>query len=247
MSAERFLADRIGLRVEGATRTRLQRLSREAATRAGCPEAALGRLLAGDPPRAQELIDRITVQESGFFRHPEQFELLATHLRSLEAPGVVWSAGCGNGQEPWSLAMLLEEHALAGWTVLATDVSAAALARAREGVYGERELRGLSALRRARFAPGGTISPRLRDRVRFLSHNLATTAPPAEAVDCRVVLCRNVLIYLHHEAIDAFLTGLRRRMPERAMLLTGMAEAIGLLDGFRPGPVGGVFVRDGSR
>ena len=238
---DRFLEERIGLRVDGAARARLDRVVRDAAHRAGCPVARFGRMLDEDPLRAQELIDAVTVQETSFFRHAEQFEMLAAHLRSLE-PGVIWSAGCANGQEAWSLAMLLEEQGLAGWTVLATDVSLRALGRARAGAYSERELRGLSPVRRMRFMSGGVVHARLRERVRFMHHNIAATGPPADAFDCRVVLCRNVLIYLHRPAIDAFLVGLRRRMPAGALLLLGMGEAVGPLEGFRPGPVAGALL-----
>ena len=239
---DRFLAERIGLRVDGATRARLDRLVRDAARLSGCPEAHFGRVLAEDPVRAQELVDAVTVQESSFFRHPEQFEALAHYLRD-SAPGVIWSAGCANGQEPWSLAMLLEEHGLPGWSVLGTDVSARALARARAGAYGERELRGLSAIRRLRFLSDGAVTGRLRDRVRFLHHNLATASPPSDVSDCPVVMCRNVLIYLHRPAIDGFLERLRRRMAPGALLILGTGEALGPLEGFRPGPVGGTFLR----
>ena len=69
----------------------------------------------------------------------------------LPGAGVVWSAGCANGQEAWSLAMALEEAGAGDWRVLATDVSSAALTRAEAGRYSEREVAGLSAARRARF------------------------------------------------------------------------------------------------
>ena len=244
---DRFLAERIGLRVDGSARARLDRVIRDAVRDAGCAELRFGRMLEEDRARAQDLIDRVTVQETAFFRHPQQFELLAEHLRAAPAPGVIWSAGCANGQEAWSLAMVLEEQLLASWHVIATDVATAALARARAGAYDDRELRGLSETRRRRFAPGGAISRRLRDRVRFLHHNVATSVPPAEALDCRVVLCRNVLIYLHKEAVEGFLERLRRRMPDGGLLLIGMGEALGLPSGFRPGPVAGSFIRDESR
>ena len=245
-AVERYLAERIGLRVDGATRSRVKRAATAAARSAGCPEPALVDVLSADPDRERDLIDRVTVQESGFFRHPEQFDLLADHLRALEGPGVIWSAGCANGQEAWSLAMLLEEHALAGWTVLATDVSAAAQRRAEAGEYAERELRALSALRRRRFVHDGAIAARLRRRVRFMPHNVAQAGPPAEAGDCRVVLCRNVLIYLHRPAIEGFLDALHRRMPPDGLLLIGAGEALGPLDGFRPGATPGAFVRRAS-
>lgn len=239
---ERFLAERIGLRVDGATRARLDRVVRDAARRAGCPEDRFGQMLGEDPQRAQDLIDSVTVQESSFFRHPEQFDALGLHLRDTP-PGVIWSAGCANGQEPWSLAILLEEHGLGGWTVLGTDVSARALERARAGRYEERELRDLSAVRRLRFLSGGAVSGRLRDRVRFQHHNLAIEGPPGDAFDCRVVLCRNVLIYLHRPAVEGILEHLRRRMAPGALLVLGMGESVAPLEGFRPGPVNGTFIR----
>ncbi len=240
---DRFLEERIGLRMDGAARARTDRVVRDVARRAGCPVERFGRVLDEDPLRAQELIDSVTVQETGFFRHPQQFEALPAYLRRVDG-GVIWSAGCANGQEAWSLAMLLEEHGLANWTVLASDVSQRALARARAGVYSERELRGLSPIRRLRFITGDTVNPRLRDRVRFIHHNIALTGPPAEAYDCRVVFCRNVLIYLHRPAIEDFLAALRRRMPQGALFMLGMGETLGPVQGFRPGPVTGALVHD---
>jgi chemotaxis protein methyltransferase CheR len=242
-----FLSERIGLRLDGTAGNRLERIVREGSRRARCPEGRYRRLLAENPARAQELIDAATVQESSFFRHQDQFAFLSGHLRALPAPGVIWSAGCANGQEPWSLAMLLEEKGLAGWSVLATDVSTKAVAHAAAGVYEERQLRGLDATRRRRFftdaGPGRlAVSARLRVRVRFQHHNLVATPPPAEAGPCQVVLCRNVFIYLHRQATATVLEGLRRRMGEGALLLVGAGEAVGALPGFRAGPVPGAFL-----
>lgn len=243
-----FLAERIGLRDDGAGAARLERVVREGARRAGCTEAHYARLVAADAARAQELIDAVTVQESSFFRHPEQFDFLAEHLRGQAEPGVIWSAGCAEGQEPWSLAMLLEEQGLAGWTVLATDVSTRALERAEAGEFDERCLRGLDATRRGRFVTfEGRISARLRPRVRFARHNLAQDGLPAPFGECRTVLCRNVLIYLHRTAIAGLLERLRQRMPEGGVLLTGAGEALGTLPGFRSGPVPGLFLHAPTR
>jgi chemotaxis methyl-accepting protein methylase len=239
-----FLAERIGLRLDGVTAARLERVVREGARRAGCPEGRYGRLLAEDPRIAQELINGVTVQESDFFRHADQFAFLADHLRVATGSGVIWSAGCGNGQEPWSLAMLLEELAVPAWTVLATDVSTAALATASGGEYEERQLRKLDPARRRRFFPEGSATPRLRARVRFLHHNLVAASPPAEAGHCQIVLCRNVLIYLHPDATEAVLQGLRDRMAGGALLLVGAGEAVGTLEGFTAGPGAGIFVRE---
>jgi chemotaxis methyl-accepting protein methylase len=76
-----------------------------------------------------------------------------------------------------------------------------------------------------------------------MHHNLASASPPAETFGCGVVICRNVLIYLHRPAIDDFLERLRRRMAPGSLLMLGMGEALGPLEGFRPGPAPGTFLR----
>ena len=90
------------------------------------------------------------MQETAFFRHPEQFEVLARDvLPTLPQPVKIWSAGCANGQEPFSLAMLLEEQGIAG-SVIGTDLSTTALQRTVAARYVTRELSGLSPRRIAR-------------------------------------------------------------------------------------------------
>ena len=247
--AAELLAGRIGLRVEGSMRSRVQRAVRQGADARGeSPSAYVAALLA-DEDALQGLVDAITVQESGFFRDPPHFEVLVRRaLPALPGPGVVWSAGCANGQEAWSLAIALEEAGAADWRVLATDVSAQALARAEAGRYTERESAGLSPIRRARFltrAGDGEweIGARLRRRVSFLAHNLAEESPPAEAGACRVVFCRNVLIYLGAEATARTLASLRARMPSDGWLFTGSSETLAAgARLFGPHRVDGVYV-----
>jgi chemotaxis methyl-accepting protein methylase len=243
-----LLAGRIGLRQDRSTQSRLDRAVRQAAAMHSESEAAYAQRLAADPVEVHALIDRVTVQESAFFRHPEHFDLLARHLNEHGGGGLIWSAACGNGQEPWSLAMLLEESGLTGWSVVASDVSRAALARARAGEFAERELRGLSPERRRRFlvpAGGGDhrIADAIRGRVRFVEHNLVDPSPPAEVRRAVIVLCRNVLIYLRRDIVNALLDRLAARMPNDGMLLLGTAETLAPDGrGFRAERLGGVFV-----
>src|SRR5215211_536546 len=136
----------------------------------------------GDRAAMEDLLERITVQESSFFRHEPQFEVVAREAAGHPG-GVIWSAGCAGGEETWSLAMLLAERGLDGWSVLGTDVSRTAIERAQAGRYGERRLRGLSEERRQRFLrqAGGEfeVTDELRPRVRFAVHNLVSQPPPA--------------------------------------------------------------------
>ena len=223
-----LLERRFGLRSDGAAASRMARALRGCARRAGCSPEEFAARLRHDEAALAELVERVTVHESSFFRHEPQFEVVARAAAAHDG-GVIWSAGCADGQEAWSLAMLLVERGLTGWSVLGTDISRTAVERARAGRYGERRLRGLSPERRRRFLrdDGGehVVVDALRERVRFAIHNLVADPVPPE-VDGRIVLCRNVLIYLDRQAADVLLERLRARMPRDGVLLIGGAEAI---------------------
>jgi chemotaxis protein methyltransferase CheR len=241
-----FLKQRIGLRSEGTLRGRLRRsLADEAALHDDLVHAYVERLCRGGAS-LEDLVNRITVQESGFFRHPEHFEILTDSiLPSLDRPVSIWSAACGNGQEAYSLAMLLEEQGVSG-SVLASDVSAAAVARTASGWYSSREIGGISEQRRSAHlvdeAGGSRISPRVRGRVSSSRHNLVDQTPSLVS-SCQVVFCRNVLIYLSHEHSSAFLDRLADALEPGAYLFLGAAESLWQVsDRFQPVRHKGSFV-----
>lgn len=172
--------------------------------------------------RSDSLVDEVlwalTVGETYFFREPEQFELLRSkilpeRLSSSDRFGGqvglhLWSAGCASGEEPYSVAILLEQEGLLEQASLfASDLSEPALVRARAGSYREWSFRGLDPAVRARyFEPDGNqhrLKADLRSRVIFFPFNLA--APDSRRLwlglwGLDVVLCRNVLIYLTEDA-----------------------------------------------
>jgi chemotaxis methyl-accepting protein methylase len=229
-AAAGLLAQRIGFQHSGTSAGRLERALRDGSTDTGRPVGDYVAGLAGDPAAFQDFVDRVTVQETSFFRHPEQFAAIErTLLPALPDPVLIWSAGCANGQEAYSLAMLLEEAGRPG-RVIATDVSSHALARTREARYEARELRGLSPARRERFVVpdvrGFTLVPALRERVTVAHNNLASDPPPFATGACHLVLCRNVLIYFSREEIAAFLRRLHARLADGAHLMIGGSEAL---------------------
>jgi chemotaxis protein methyltransferase CheR len=219
----------IGLRCESALHSRLRRAVRDEATaHGGDAEDYLAALVPGSPVM-QRLLNRITVQETAFFRHPEQFEILARDiLPTLSPPVKIWSAACSNGQEPYSLAMLLDESGVDG-SVIATDLSTSAVQRTAEARYDPREMTGLSSERIARYFTGKgsrwEVCRAISDRVTVFRHNLLDPIPERVKA-CQVVFCRNVLIYFSPQHAKVFLDRLADAMPRKVWLFLSSTETI---------------------
>ncbi|MCM2334991.1 MAG: protein-glutamate O-methyltransferase CheR, partial [Anaeromyxobacteraceae bacterium] len=200
---ERALELACGVALSPGVRQTLSDAFLRAAREAGqAPEPFLRRVLAAEPRAVTLLVEHAVVGETYFFRHPEQLTALAEVLlrpHPLERPLSIWSAGCATGEEPYTLAMMLVEagRGRAGDRILATDVSARALAAARLGQYGEWSMRRLEpALRARHFRPAGrrlAVSAEVRAAVDWRRHNLVTEPAPGANFD--LVMCRNVLIY----------------------------------------------------
>lgn len=210
-----------------------------------------------------DLVAELTVGETYFFRDPQHFEFL--RHEALPALGRrrggdhvlrVWSAGCASGEEPYSLAILLEEiGSTERASVVGTDISRAALARASEAVYGAWSLRGVDeALVRRYFQRAGTryvLDDRIRHRVTFRYLNLMRDPFPCSNArgDLDVVLCRNVLIYFEPEAVRWVARRLFESLAEGGWLLTGPSDPpLGELAPYESVVTpGGVFYRRGGR
>jgi chemotaxis protein methyltransferase CheR len=232
-----LLRQRAGLKAEPASRARLERLLEESANLAGIPMNSYVDLVDSQPAAFDDLLDRVTVQHSGFFRDPVQFVALGEVARSAgTAPHTVWSAGCGNGQEPYSLAMLLDETGRPNWQVVATDVSFHALARAEKGLYTEREIEGLSAERRRKYltpVPGGyEIAEFLRRNIRFAHQNLSDAGAGSLVPEPQVVFCRNVLMYFGREESEACIKRIADRLVAGGHLFLGHSDSPGRMTGY---------------
>jgi len=135
------------------------------------PAVALCRLLEEEPIAVEALVERTVVGETSFWRHPEQLRALRQVAFGAPEPLSIWSAGCATGEEPYSVAMALLEAGRAGRgdRILATDVSARALDRAREGRYPAWSLRRLPRELRERWMsgepPDADVAPAVREPV----------------------------------------------------------------------------------
>src|SRR5581483_1604687 len=189
------------------------------------------------------IVAELTIGETYFFRHPEQFEA----LREIVFPEIlarkqaakqlrIWSAGCANGAEAYSVAILLKqefEAQLRDWSVLilGTDIDHGELTDAREGYFSEWTLRTTSrSLREECFVREGKmwrIRPKYKEWTIFSYHNLVQDEwPPfrAGAGGFDLILCRNVMIYFSQEIIAKLMANLSESLASHGWLIVGHAE-----------------------
>jgi chemotaxis protein methyltransferase CheR len=197
--------------------------------------------LAGDRSEREKAAALLTVPESYFFRHIDQLRVFTDVVlpERLSATGQnralrILSLGCANGEEPYTLSMLLAEHthALNGRDVAirACDLDAEALRRARRGTYTNWALRATPQSYRSRYFTAVGNRYRLIDSVRQSVHFECCNALKlcrAEAdANIDIVFFRNVLIYFSPEAIRVAINGVARMLAPGGFLFLGPAETL---------------------
>ncbi len=197
------------------------------------------------------IVDALTTNETSWFRDREPFQALSDtvlpSLVSARAPQRnlrIWSAACSSGQEPYSIAMLLEDALPGGWRyeIMASDISSEMIKRAEAGEFSQVEInRGLPAQMLVRhFERHGAawrISPALRRSVTFRRLNLDTPLPAHQPFD--VIFLRNVLIYFDVAAKRSVLRNVSQLLRPDGWLFLGAAETtIGIDDRFERVPAG---------
>lgn len=211
------------------------------------------RFLAGNGAEWQPLIERLVNPETRFWRHAPSFETLVDVAlpeilgervaRWSAEPLRLWSAGCSTGEEAYSLA-IAAIFGLAGRPggrakappvrVLGTDLSEAALARARPGRYGERSVAALPpklarlGLRRSGDDPRRPyeVVPEVLSAVAFAQANLTEDGAPEELQD--VIFCQNVLLYFHSDLRTEVVRRLVRHLAPGGFLFLAPGEIVGL-------------------
>ncbi len=267
-----LLAGRIGLHFPPERWGDLERGIGSAAHAFGLADAGsyAQRLLSTTPTHheIEILASCLTVGETYFFRERRSFEALEQRvLPELLRPRWqgerrlrIWSAGCCTGEEPYSIAMLLDRMVpdQQDWNIalLATDINPAFLRKAVRAEYGEWSFRDTPAwLRERYFHHGNGGSYRLRDsirkRVNFSCLNLADDSYPSltnntNAMD--LIFCRNVLMYFTPERARAVVDKLHRALVDGGWLIVSPAEtSTALFAGFQAVEFdGAIFYRKGA-
>ena len=230
---------RLGENKQALVVGRLQRLAQESGE--DNLDRYVERLVRGEASAEEmtRVVDRLTTNETYFFREPQHYNHLADRLQNHPAGQefVVWSGACSSGEEAYSAAMLMDDLlGRAPWQIIGTDLSTSVVESAQ---------RGLFTLERARMVPPDylkryclkghgphegqlLIARELRDRVRFQCANLMQTLPQLPMFD--VIFLRNVLIYFDNEAKAQIVRRVLRQLKPDGVLYTGHAESLSTLN-----------------
>jgi two-component system, chemotaxis family, CheB/CheR fusion protein len=190
------------------------------------------------PAEATALLHDLLISVTNFFRDSDAFAALASQLPQLFADKAasdqvrVWVAGCATGEEAYSIAMLLIEYATRleappSLQVFATDLDERVIQVARSGLYPATIEVDVSPERLRRFFLKDEgryrIKKELRERVLFSAHNLLADSPFSRL---DLVSCRNLLIYLKHDAQQAVFDLFHFALRPGGLLFLGSAESV---------------------
>lgn len=189
-----------------------------------------------------ELKEEVLVGVTSFLRDPEVFFALAAHLKSellpLKSPGEtihIWVPGVSTGEEAYTLAFLLDEllsnhHEELDFSILGTDINEPAIRAAQEGHYRRKSIEKLPQAWQEHYfllreEDQVEICPSIKERVRFLVHDLLLPPPELPVLD--LISCRNVLIYFRSPFRKATLRLFARHLANHhSYLLLGISEGV---------------------
>jgi type IV pilus assembly protein PilK len=190
-----------------------------------------------------ELLNCVTVQDTRFFRDQLSFNYLKAYLLQ-RIPALnkrkdtleMWSAGCASGEEAWSLALLARQcielsRSQLYYGVLGSDISSAALAKARGATYRETQLGNVEPEVRERWLQSLSsgdvrVVADIVERVCFVIANLHAPLECAR-IKMDIIFCQNVLIYFKRECRNKVLDGLVAHLKPGGLLVLGAGESVG--------------------
>ncbi|MDD4343405.1 MAG: protein-glutamate O-methyltransferase CheR [Eubacteriales bacterium] len=188
--------------------------------------------MKGEQAIFNRFLDHLTINVSEFFRNQAQWDVLREKIipdlltKSNELR--IWSAGCSTGQEPYSLAMLMEEHfPRVNYSILASDFDIRVLDKAKTGKYTEREVAGMESKYLTKYFSKNNeeynVLESLKRKITFKKHNLITERFES---GFDLILCRNVVIYFTEETKAELYKNFFNSLKPGGILFTGSTEQI---------------------
>ena len=180
-----------------------------------------------------EFIEYLTINVSEFFRNPDKFDIVEKdvipYLLKRSPKLNIWSAGCSIGAEPYTLSIIMKELTPnVRHRILATDLDVDILARAKQGVYVDSEIKAMRPDRKQKYFTQThdgkfAVKPEIKSVIEFKRHNLLKD-PFEKQFD--LILCRNVVIYFTDSAKDQLYTNFFNSLKPGGILFVGATEAI---------------------
>jgi chemotaxis protein methyltransferase CheR len=201
--------------------------------------AAYAELVASDRVLLEELLDRITINVSEFYRNRSRWsdleEKILPELLRHTKEMKIWSAACSTGEEPYTLAMIMEQHARRlPYSIFATDIDEQVLKQAEHGFYFEKALAEAPSAAVERFMDkhehGFMVKNDLKRHIQFNKLNLLADE---FKTGFDLIVCRNVMIYFTDEAKEILYQKFARSLKQDGILFVGSTEQI-----FHPGKYG---------
>lgn len=238
-----LIKEKTGLCFENNQEAKLETAVQEMASRKGLSSTArYYQLLLQSEGEFHRLIDRLTINETYFFREPAHMKVFAERLIPGLLAGMtsaarlrILSAGCSTGEEPYSLVMALMEKYGAGirhlFSLLAVDIDSEAIGAARQGIYGKSSFRSFHPEMLGKyFASDGNgeyrIKESVKEMVQFHQFNLLSETYPASLQQMDFIFYRNVSIYFEPETQRKILGRLAEILNPGGYLITSSAETL---------------------
>jgi len=249
-----FIYERVGIQLPQAKKTmleaRLQKRLKTLAMRTFEEYAQFVFSAEGQLAELVHLIDVVTTNKTDFFREPVHFE----HLTQKALPSImkrnghngsepirIWSAGCSSGEEPYTLAMVLNDFAAAHhgfrFSILASDISTRILDTAKAAIYPEERTDGIAPLIKKNYLLRSKdrtrglvrVCPKLRSQVVFRRINfMDADFGIAEQMD--IIFCRNVVIYFDKPTQQNLMRKFHRQLRPGGYLFLGHSETLNGLE-----------------
>jgi chemotaxis protein methyltransferase CheR len=192
------------------------------------------------------MIDVVTTNKTDFFREPHHFDFLRDVLlpqfnKSGQRTFRVWSSACSSGEEPYSLAMVLQDFTANNpefnYEILASDISTSVLQKASQAIYpADRAIDIPENLKRKYLLkskdtsnPRVRIVPHLREKIKFERINLMDAELNVNGL-LDVIFCRNVLIYFDRETQLRVVLNLLKKLKKGGILFIGHSESLHFFD-----------------
>ena len=200
---------------------------------------------AGQADEFGHMIDVVSTNKTDFFRETKHFDLMTRtvlpEIIQRRRPGNhhlrVWSAGCSTGEEPYTLAMVLDDflglYPEWNYSILATDICTEVLSKARTAIYSEECIAPVPTLLRQKYLMKGKgrrrgtyrVVPELRRRIDFRRLNfMENDFAIRERMD--IIMCRNVVIYFDRQTQGTLYEKFYRQLATKGYLFTGHSETL---------------------